>query len=350
MTKVLLTESYLDDIADAIREKRGVLTEYKPSQMAGAIMDIDTHDTHDATASAGDVLTGKTAYIATGKVSGTMPNQGAIAGTIDAENPSYTVPEGYHSGLGTVSADVATTAEVEAYVGRIKKLAPKTITENGTYDAEDDNVGGYSQVTVNVPGSGSTILSGMDAPSSSQGNNGDIYLRLSTLLQGFVNSESELSVTVTASTNWSGYEPWKAFKSNTAWIGNGGNPHWLQIETPGEVTLGGDINFKSFDSNRAKAISRIGYSDDGVNFTEAVLSESTMSNNVGHAVLSQNITGRYFRLYFDGDYGSSAYPMVGALELYTASGTTISSTYLKVSGAWQDLIGSDVTDVGGVST
>ena len=152
MTKVLLTESYLDDIADAIREKRGVLTEYKPSQMAGAIMDIDTHDTHDATASAGDVLTGKTAYIATGKVSGTMPNQGAIAGTIDAEHPSYTVPEGYHSGLGTVSADVATTLEVEAYVGRIRKLAPKTITENGTYKAEDDNVGGYSQVTVNVAG------------------------------------------------------------------------------------------------------------------------------------------------------------------------------------------------------
>ena len=158
MTKVLVTEAYLDNIADAIREKRGVLTEYKPSQMAGAIMDIDTHDTHDATASAGDVLTGKTAYIATGKVSGTMPNQGAIAGMIDAENPSYTVPEGYHSGLGTVSADVATTAEVEAYVGRIKKLAPKTITENGTYDAEDDNVGGYSRVTVNVSGGGGIPL------------------------------------------------------------------------------------------------------------------------------------------------------------------------------------------------
>ena len=153
MTKVLVTESYLDDIADAIRAKANVSTEYKPSQMAGAIMDIDTHDTHDATASAGDVLTGKTAYIATGKVSGTMPNQGAIVGTIDAENPSYTVPEGYHSGLGTVSADVATTAEVEAYVGRIKKLVSKTITENGTYNAEDDNVGGYSQVTVNVPNS-----------------------------------------------------------------------------------------------------------------------------------------------------------------------------------------------------
>lgn len=151
MTKVLVTEAYLDNIADAIRAKANVSTEYKPSQMAGAIMDIDTHDTHDATASAGDVLTGKTAYIATGKVSGTMPNQGAIAGTIDAENPSYTVPEGYHSGLGTVSADVATTAEFEAYVGRIKKLVPKTITENGTYNAEDDNVGGYSQVTVNVP-------------------------------------------------------------------------------------------------------------------------------------------------------------------------------------------------------
>ena len=35
-------------------------------------------------------------------------------------------------------------------------LGTKTITENGTYDAEDDNLDGYSQVTVNVTSSGST--------------------------------------------------------------------------------------------------------------------------------------------------------------------------------------------------
>ena len=40
MTKVLITESVLSDIADAIREKNGTETQYKPSEMAAAILAI----------------------------------------------------------------------------------------------------------------------------------------------------------------------------------------------------------------------------------------------------------------------------------------------------------------------
>lgn len=40
MSKVLITEQYLTDIADAIREKLGVQTQYKPSEMAAAILSI----------------------------------------------------------------------------------------------------------------------------------------------------------------------------------------------------------------------------------------------------------------------------------------------------------------------
>lgn len=40
MGKVLVTEDYLSDIADAIREKLGVATTYKPSEMAAAILSI----------------------------------------------------------------------------------------------------------------------------------------------------------------------------------------------------------------------------------------------------------------------------------------------------------------------
>lgn len=193
-------------------------------------------------------------------------------------------------------------------------------------------------------GGGSTnILSGTEVPSASLGSDGDIYLRLYALIQELVTQQSELHVDVTSNSNWSGYEPWKAFTSYSGWIGRGGNPHWLQIGFLQETVIN-EINFKSFDSVRSHAISRIGYSNDGENFTDAVLTESTMSSNIGHVLLGQTVSARYFRLYFDGTYDSSTYPMVGALQIY-GSNNIIGSAYLKANGAWQDLIGGDIDDV-----
>lgn len=42
MEKVLVTESYLEDIADAIRAKTGGSDTYKPGEMAEAIQGIET--------------------------------------------------------------------------------------------------------------------------------------------------------------------------------------------------------------------------------------------------------------------------------------------------------------------
>lgn len=60
------------------------------------------YDTASASAAAGDILSGKTAYGASGSISGSMSNNGATGGTIGTVAGTYTIPAGYTSG-GTVS-------------------------------------------------------------------------------------------------------------------------------------------------------------------------------------------------------------------------------------------------------
>ncbi len=60
-------------------------------------------DVSAVTAAAGDVLTGKIIVDAAGKsIPGAMPNNGNISKTLTTEDPSYTVPAGYHGGTGVV--------------------------------------------------------------------------------------------------------------------------------------------------------------------------------------------------------------------------------------------------------
>ena len=60
------------------------------------------YDTASADISASDVLTGKTAFGASGSVSGSMANNGSTGGTISTKAGTVTIPAGYTSG-GTVS-------------------------------------------------------------------------------------------------------------------------------------------------------------------------------------------------------------------------------------------------------
>lgn len=80
------------------------------------------YDTAGASASAADILTGKTAYGASGSVSGSMPSNGSTSGTISTKSGTVTIPAGHTTG-GTVS--IASAAVTDCTAANI--LTGKTI-------------------------------------------------------------------------------------------------------------------------------------------------------------------------------------------------------------------------------
>lgn len=71
-------------------------------------------DTSDANAAASEILLTKTAYVSGNKITGTMPNNGAVTGTITTKAQQYTIPQGYHDGSGKVSIASAEQAKLIA--------------------------------------------------------------------------------------------------------------------------------------------------------------------------------------------------------------------------------------------
>lgn len=151
-------------------------------------------DTSSVTATAGDVLANKVIVEADGSVTaGTMTNNGTVSQTLTTSTTSYTIPEGYHSGSGTVG--IVTETKSATPSGTAQDITPSTgkVLSKVTVAAIPAK---YADTTGDDAVSGD-ILYGKKAHSISSGS--------AVALTGSMTNNGAVSKTLDATTNNQSY-------------------------------------------------------------------------------------------------------------------------------------------------
>lgn len=133
---------FLKSIADAIRSKKGSIELINAKNFANEILSIESGTSiEDATVVAGDILSGKIAYGSSGRIVGSMTNNGGVSSNLNA-GQSYTIPAGYHNGSGKINANTlalqttATAIASDIANGKTAWVNGNKITGSGSMSAK----------------------------------------------------------------------------------------------------------------------------------------------------------------------------------------------------------------------
>ena len=122
VNKVILgSDVKLDLSSDTITADKlasGVTAHDKAGAPITGTCDYDVNSS-DATAAVAEILRDKTAYARGSKLTGTMPNNGAVSKELATVSEEYTVPMGYHDGSGKVK--IAATEQAKIIPANIKQ-------------------------------------------------------------------------------------------------------------------------------------------------------------------------------------------------------------------------------------
>lgn len=128
-------DTLIDLTADTVTEADVLfgVSFHLPSGAAGTGTCSYDSDTSDDTAVVAEVLAGSTFHARGTTLTGTMPNNGAVAGTISTKSGTYTVPQGFHDGSGTVG--ISATEQAKIVAGNIKS-GVQILGVTGAYSGE----------------------------------------------------------------------------------------------------------------------------------------------------------------------------------------------------------------------